>query len=246
MSNCFVVDCRLTSVLFSQYQFISVLQSRLKMKNFPVFVFPVSLEFYLSARHTHKQLLTLYNPYDFAVNFKVLCTSPNKFTVIDPEGVIAPQSCIDIVVRYTQPSVAHCSTTEKFRITMYDRNTQQALGKRDIPTKLIEGEPLSSHPESMSDSFHPLLTKPVAMKPVEETTRVTSCNHPHNMRQREQQPVNVVAVAVSICCIAALLLPTQPETVVETQWPEWLHIGSNLKLVFSFVLGLVSMLVLRP
>lgn len=40
------------------------------MKNFPVFVFPVSLEFYLNARHTHKQLLTVYNPYDFSVNFK--------------------------------------------------------------------------------------------------------------------------------------------------------------------------------
>lgn len=40
------------------------------MKNFPVFVFPISLEFYLNARHTYKQLLTLYNPYDFAVNFK--------------------------------------------------------------------------------------------------------------------------------------------------------------------------------
>lgn len=40
------------------------------MKNFPVFIFPVSLEFYLGARHTYKQLLTLYNPYDFAVNFK--------------------------------------------------------------------------------------------------------------------------------------------------------------------------------
>lgn len=63
---------------------------------------------------------------------------------------------------------------------------------------------------------------------------------------RDQQPVNVVAVAVSICCIVALLLPTQPEQTAKSQWPEWLHIGSNLKLVFSFVLGLVSMLVLRP
>lgn len=131
------------------------------MKNFPVFVFPVSLEFYLNARHTHKQLLTVYNPYDFSVNFKgnisiwyicniswysfpygtiwfgfinnfvmlslvtVLCTSPNKFTVVDPEGVIAPQNCIDIVVRYSQSSASRGNTTEKFRITMYDRNTQQ-------------------------------------------------------------------------------------------------------------------------
>lgn len=42
----------------------------LKMKNLPVFVFPVALEFYLSARHTHKQLLTVYNPYEFPVNLK--------------------------------------------------------------------------------------------------------------------------------------------------------------------------------
>lgn len=55
----------------------------------------------------------------------VLCTSPNKFTVIDPEGVIAPQSCIDIVVRFTQPSATHCDAIDKFRITMYDSNTQQ-------------------------------------------------------------------------------------------------------------------------
>ncbi|CAH2090442.1 unnamed protein product [Euphydryas editha] len=213
------------------------------MKNVPVFIFPVSLEFYLNARHTHKQLLTVYNPYDFSVNFKVLCTSPNKFTVIDPEGVIAPQSCIDIVVRYTQPSASHCNTTEKFRITMFDRNTQQTLGKRDIPTKLIEGEPSNTNlGECLGDSFHPLSTKAAPIRPVEEHTRFI-CNHPSH---RDQQPINVVAVAVSICCIAALLLPTQPEPVVKSQWPEWLHIGSNLKLVFSFVLGLVSMLVLRP
>ncbi|XP_022130712.2 motile sperm domain-containing protein 1 [Pieris rapae] len=213
------------------------------MKNFPVFVFPVSLEFYLNARHTHKQLLTVYNPYDFSVNFKVLCTSPNKFTVLDPEGVIAPQSCIDIVVRYTQPSVSHCNTIEKFRITMYDKNTQQALGKRDIPTTLIEGEPMSINQESLGDSFHPLTSRPAPIRPTEEHSKA-SCSHPSH--QREQQPMNIVAVAVSICCIAALLLPTQPDPVVKSQLPEWLHIGSNLKLVFSFVLGLVSMLVLRP
>ncbi|CAK1543168.1 unnamed protein product [Leptosia nina] len=211
------------------------------MKNFPVFVFPVSLEFYLNARHTHKQLLTVYNPYDFSVNFQVLCTSPNKFTVIDPDGVIAPQSCIDIVVRYTQPSLTHCNTVEKFRITMYDKNTHQALGKRDIPTKLIEGEPLSINQESLGDSFHPLTSpRPALVRSIDDATKVTSSHH------RDQQPINVVAVVVSICCIAALLLPTQPDQVVKSQLPEWLHVGSNLKLVFSFVLGLVSMLVLRP
>ncbi|XP_035437807.1 motile sperm domain-containing protein 1 [Spodoptera frugiperda] len=215
----------------------------LKMKNLPVFVFPVALEFYLSARHTHKQLLTVYNPYEFPVNLKVLCTSPKKFTVIDPEGVIAPQSCIDIVVRYTQTSQTHCDSIEKFRITMFDKNTQQVLGKRDILTKLIEGEPSNISQECLGDDFHPLTMRPAPLRSTEEVSRMAPCTHPSH---REQQPVNVVAVAVSICCIAALLLPTQPEEVMKSQWPDWLHIGSNLKLVFSFVLGLVCMLVLRP
>lgn len=63
--------------------------------------------------------------YQFWIFSTVLCTSPTKFSVIDPEGVIAPQSCIDIVVRYMQPSASHCENLDKFRITMYEKNTQQ-------------------------------------------------------------------------------------------------------------------------
>lgn len=40
------------------------------LRKVPVFVFPTSLKFFLNSRETHKQLLTLYNPYDFPVRFK--------------------------------------------------------------------------------------------------------------------------------------------------------------------------------
>jgi len=36
----------------------------------PVFVFPNALTFYAGDQSTHKQVLTLYNPYDFAVRFQ--------------------------------------------------------------------------------------------------------------------------------------------------------------------------------
>ena len=36
----------------------------------PVFVFPTTLFFYADDRTSHKQVLTIYNPYDFAVKFK--------------------------------------------------------------------------------------------------------------------------------------------------------------------------------
>lgn len=48
------------------------MQSQLSVtpKKLPVFVFPQSITFYLDDQTTHKQILTLYNPYDFPVKFK--------------------------------------------------------------------------------------------------------------------------------------------------------------------------------
>lgn len=38
----------------------------------PVFVFPQSLTFFADEQSSHKQVLTVYNPYDFALRFKGL------------------------------------------------------------------------------------------------------------------------------------------------------------------------------
>lgn len=40
------------------------------LKRLPVFVFPSSLNFFVEDSSTHKQMITLYNPYDFVVSFK--------------------------------------------------------------------------------------------------------------------------------------------------------------------------------
>lgn len=39
-------------------------------KRLPIFVFPNTIDFYADDTMTHKQTITLYNPYDFVVNFK--------------------------------------------------------------------------------------------------------------------------------------------------------------------------------
>ena len=38
----------------------------------PVFVFPVQLDFYYEDQTTHKRVVTIYNPYEFDVTFKVI------------------------------------------------------------------------------------------------------------------------------------------------------------------------------
>jgi len=44
----------------------------------PVFVFPTSLTFYSDDQASHKQVLTLYNPYEFPLKFKGKATLRNK------------------------------------------------------------------------------------------------------------------------------------------------------------------------
>lgn len=213
------------------------------IRRIPVFVFPSTLNFYINARHTHKQLLTLYNPYDFPVRFKVLCTAPNKYTVIDPDGSIGPQACVDIVVRYTFPVIANCNVTDKFRITMQDHSTKQVLGKRDIEAKLLQGEP-DNNSNDGGDNFHSL---PYGDKAIEKQTNM-QFQYPIRNIQRfsPTYTANYLAVIAGVISIIALLLPTKEEKQEATPIPTYLHISVNFKLVFAYVLGLVSMVVFRP
>ena len=116
----------------------------------PVFVFPNCLKFNLSDQSTHKQVLTLYNPYDFPVRFQgrfqfkfchvnlfiyqkkkilfvVLCSSRDrhKYTVVDPEGKIQTHCCVDIVIRHNSLSNQNVGEIDKFRIQMYQFATNK-------------------------------------------------------------------------------------------------------------------------
>lgn len=107
-------------------------QPELVEGSLPVFVFPTELVFYADDQTSHKQVLTLYNPYEFALKFKgqsavpdvafahargpapralptnrshrsfasaltsVLCTAPNKYTVVDATGAVKPKCCVDM------------------------------------------------------------------------------------------------------------------------------------------------------
>eukprot|EP01135_Chromosphaera_perkinsii_P003145 Nk52_evm34s236 gene=Nk52_evmTU34s236 len=65
----------------------------------PCLVIPDSLTFYLADRSSHRQIITIYNPFDFVVKFKLLCTQPKNFLVQPSSGTLRPSSTIDVVVR---------------------------------------------------------------------------------------------------------------------------------------------------
>ncbi|CAH1169564.1 unnamed protein product [Phaedon cochleariae] len=209
----------------------------LNIKKIPVFVFPNTLKFYLGSKTTHKQLLTLYNPYDFPVRFKVLCTSPNKYVVIDPEGSIGPHMLVDIIIRHTSPLPVSCNVTDKFRISMQDHTTKQVLGKRDIEATLLQGEKDNISNDGDFQNIPCTDRSNTDEQRIYLTNRSLPATHSTNY---------VISIIIGLVCVVSLILPTQQEVPQPSSIPAYLHLSINFKLVLSYVLGLVSMVIFRP
>ncbi|KAJ7407812.1 Motile sperm domain-containing protein 1 [Willisornis vidua] len=95
------------------------------------------LIFYADDQSTHKQVLTLYNPYEFALKFKVLCTTPNKYAVVDATGAVKPQCCVDIVIRHRDVRASYYGVIDKFRLQVSEQSQRKALGKKEIIATLL-------------------------------------------------------------------------------------------------------------
>ncbi|KAG7213534.1 hypothetical protein KM043_002794 [Ampulex compressa] len=249
-------------------------------RKLPVFVFPQSITFFLDDQSTHKQILTLYNPYDFPVKFKVLCTAPNKYKVVDPEGTIKARCCVDIVVRHTALLINNCNVIDKFRIQMQEHPTKQAIGKRDVEAKLLTGTtdtagrstpdpemfqqlPINENRQQQSYALiaqNKTIDKPTS-KPHTKSSKLqydlfhgeiqdkstkmflSSDTKSANYIIMDKGGTNYVALVAGIICIAGLLLPTEGER--SHRVPDYLHLSINFKLIFSFVLGMVTIIILR-
>ncbi|XP_011500074.1 PREDICTED: motile sperm domain-containing protein 1-like [Ceratosolen solmsi marchali] len=211
------------------------MQSQLSVtpRKLPVFVFPQNITFYLDDQSTHKQILTLYNPYDFPVKFKIFCTAPNKYVVVDPEGTIKARSCVDIVVRHIALSLLNC-TIDKFRIQMLEYPNKQIIGKREVEAKVVSGIP---------EPLEKVTPEPELFQQIPSTGKNQQSYALMTHNKSVTRDTNYVALLAGIICIAGLLLPTEGERNLRI--PDYLHLSIHLKLILSFVLGMVTIIVLR-
>ncbi|KAG8261253.1 Motile sperm domain-containing protein 1 [Homalodisca vitripennis] len=94
-----------------------------------------------------------------------MCTSPKKYSVVDPEGSIKAKCFIDIVIRHSSVSLANCQVPDKFRIQMFDFLSKQPLGRRDVTATLVSGEPERSTPDQ---EFETLPPSPSSNRPLQQ------------------------------------------------------------------------------
>ncbi|CAK9795394.1 Motile sperm domain-containing protein 1 [Anthophora quadrimaculata] len=234
-------------------------------RKLPLFVFPQSMTFFLNDQSTHKQILTVYNPYDFPITFKVLCTAPDKYKVVPPEGTIKSLCCVDIIVRHTHLVMSNCNVVDKFKIRIQDYPNKQIIGRKDVKAQLLPGTRETTE-RSTPDSkmFKQLPTNEESDQPQSSTftgqskaidkwvPKLEKLQHNlfhENVESKNTEmylssdikstmdkgEINYIALFAGIICIAGLLLPTEGEQ--NNRVPDYLHISVNFKLIFSFVLG---------
>ncbi|XP_074063816.1 motile sperm domain-containing protein 1 isoform X1 [Macrotis lagotis] len=245
-------------------------QPELVEGNLPVFVFPTELIFYADDQSTHKQVLTLYNPYEFALKFKVLCTTPNKYVVVDAAGAVKPQCCVDIVIRHRDVRSCHYDVIDKFRLQVSEQSQRKALGRKEIIATLLPSAK-EQRKEVEEKRIKEHLTESVFLEqmlcqtgihgspsicPFEKVERQpwsqedlgsSPTSDAHRSVAVENRTVSsgpsLLTVFLGIVCIAALMLPTLGE--VESLVPLYFHLSVNQKLVAAYVLGLITMVILR-
>jgi len=209
----------------------------------PFFCSSNSLLFYLDDSTTFSQVLTLYNPYDFAVRYKVLCTAPRTYSIAEPQGEIRPQHSVDTVIRLldTSPSSSNQNVVHKIRIQYFDRQKpQDLLGKRDITCNILSYKPLEQN-------FDDEVNNPSSRIRTGITT--TTTNLSTNVPQQEIRDPLVVFILTILGAICAfiLILPAIPdnESSLKTRLPSYLHMTTNSKVIASYILGLLTVVFIR-
>ncbi|CAJ1048373.1 motile sperm domain-containing protein 1-like [Xyrichtys novacula] len=219
----------------------------------PVFLFPSELLFRSAETSSHRRVLTLYNPYDFNLSFKMFCTAPSLYRVVESEGSVRSKSCVDLVVRHLDVSPRHWGRRDCFRLEV--RGGGQ-VGGREIWAELRGGEEGGGGVEEeerkrrkrggedrrgggLQRAPPPSAQTPLSPLLVPTTTRLQlpTCSAVRSVSQW------VVCVTVAALCVAVLMLPLHNES--SSVVPGCLHVSTNQKLVCAYTLGLLTMVFLR-
>ncbi|CAF1241800.1 unnamed protein product [Adineta steineri] len=212
----------------------------------PFFCSSNSLIFYLDDPTTFSQVLTLYNPYDFAVRYKVLCTAPRKYSIAEPQGEIRAQHSVDTVIRLldTSSSSTNQNVVHKIRIQFFDRRkSQDLIGKRDVTCSILSYKPLEQNFDE-----EPNTNSTSNRNKMNTTAATTTANSIVTTQQETRDPLVIFLLTVlSAICALILLAPAIPdnENNFNTRIPSYLHMTTNSKVIASYILGLLTVVFIR-
>ncbi|XP_004347875.1 hypothetical protein CAOG_04050 [Capsaspora owczarzaki ATCC 30864] len=113
----------------------------------PVLIHPAQLVFYLNNPTSHKQILTIYNPYSIPLQFSIQATAPKSYVVRPSSGLLRPDSRIDVIIRLADPqgmSLAD-SQADRFKVNLSSATQGVVVGKHVFNSTIMPVEPVAAN-----------------------------------------------------------------------------------------------------
>ncbi|CAF1115175.1 unnamed protein product, partial [Brachionus calyciflorus] len=242
--------------------------------NCDLLIYPLLFEFYSDDAKSLQQEIHLHNQFDFTVKFKVLTTAPKKYTVSNPEGSIPPKTSVELIVKHSHSSFGDSNSNDTLRVKFYHNEDKvskrdlplysivsrkehvmsQMMGKSFISSTYSND---SSEEKYMHSSFsYGNSLNDMMASQNELIRRGKDIKKPLPDRHKfyadqialyNGDNVNYLVIIIGLICLTILFLPNYiPESQnVQGYLPAYLHVSYEIKLFCSFILGMVTMVILK-
>jgi len=226
-------------------------QSQKIFEELPVFVKPKNLKFCEKIKSSHKQILTIYNPYQFVIKYKIRCTNPRNYIVSEPIGLIEQNCCSEILVKRKQFVEDCVGETDAFKVLIYHQDNSSSssvrrkhqlewnlLGSLEfiaIVTSDLNNFPISNTQDteqSLSEPFTEEIDQALSDKAKKEEEKKTTGT------ETNYQVYYYIAI---LLCLLLIGLPTTE--LNEPNWfflPEYFTLTVSQKNVLYLILGYLS------
>ncbi|OTF75457.1 hypothetical protein BLA29_008920 [Euroglyphus maynei] len=191
-----------------------------------VFINQHEIEFQNDAQQA--QTITIFNPYDFTIKFTFKSTRPDAFILSATHGDILSRHSLDVLITLLDKTIVE----EKFLIKIYSK--EKKLGEKTVRVTYRPDDQHQQHHQQQQskrlkdDHFHDLNEpKSMSFRPMEGERA------PHNGQHQY-----LICTALAICLLI-LLLPHD-----ESHY-SYLQVGVNVKICAAYVLGIVTVLLIR-
>lgn len=203
-----------------------------------VFVHPQHLEF---PETFETQTISIFNPHDFTIHFHFESTRPNAFSLSQSEGDILAKHSLEITVKLLDKTI----TEEKFQVRLTLPGKGKRLGEKIIKVTLKsdrgnddDGSSTSSSARqrkaSKTEHFHFQELSPTGF----DKSSVVN----YGKLKLEKVPNEYFVYAALVIALVILMLPLDDNSNAQTHL---LAVSVNIKLVAAYILGIVTVFLIR-
>ncbi|GFY41021.1 motile sperm domain-containing protein 1, partial [Trichonephila inaurata madagascariensis] len=208
----------------------------------PVFTTPSQqITFYADDPTTYTQHLSIINPFDFFVKFKILVSSQDcsKYTVNTSCGTIKPHHTATVTLYHTAVNPNNVNIIDKVRVVMYSTVQQARIsGKRDLSVVLLECAPKEKLHSQEVDRFQQLEASSAAQGLLRQQPL------PVPIVQEQRSNNKIIYLVAIILGVITLAMPKEGD--VSEYFPNVLpRPTSEMKLMVSYLLGVITVLLLQ-